>query len=345
MAESTTIAVDLAKTVFEIAVSHQAGRVAERHRVGREALLRFFAERQPATVLLEACGTAHHWARRLRGLGHQPVLLPPKDVRPYRRGNKTDRADAKALLEAWRDEELRPVPVKTVQQQALTALHRLRSGWVATRTARINSLRGLLRELGHTIPCGARHLVPHTRALIEDAEAGLPDPLRQTLAEACLEIRQCEERIAAVETQLRQLVREIPAAQHLLTIPGIGLITATALVAFVGDIRRFPSGRRFASYLGLTPREYSSGARRRLGQITKRGDAYLRMLLIHGGRAVVRVARSKPRSGRLWSWARDLHARRGYNVAAVGVANKLARVVWAVWRDGRDFIAQAPAQA
>jgi transposase len=339
--QPTTIAVDIAKTVFEIAVSHEIGKVAQRHRVGRDRFLRFFAQRESATVLLEASSSAHHWARALRELEHHPVLLPPKDVRPYRRGNKTDRADAKALLEAYRDEDLRPVPVKTLHQQTLTGLHRLRSAWLAARTARINTVRGILRELGHTIPLGARHVVPRTWALLEDAEPHVPDPLRLALAEACLEIRDLEQRLAAVEQQLRRLAREIPAVTHLLSIPGIGLVTSTALVAFVGDIRRFPTGRHFASYLGITPREHSSGTRRRLGGITKRGDTYLRMLLIHGARSVLWAAKRKPRPGRLRAWARDLEARRGHNVAAVGLANKLARIVWAVWKDGRDFAPEA----
>lgn len=176
MPHTPTIAVDIAKSVFEIAVSHEVGKVAQRHRVGRDRFFRFFAKRQSATVLLEASSSAHHWARALRELGHQPVLLPPKDVRPYRRSNKTDRADAKALLEAHRDEDLRPVPVKSVHQQTLTSLHRLRSAWLAARTARSNTVRGILREPGHTIPLGARHVVPRSWALLEDAEARVPDP-------------------------------------------------------------------------------------------------------------------------------------------------------------------------
>lgn len=341
MSESTTIAVDVAKSVFEIAVSHQAGKVAERRRVGRDRFLRFFAQRPPATILLEASSSAHHWARKLREHDHHPILLPPKDVRPYRRGNKTDRADAKALLEAFRNDELRPVPVKTVHQQALTSLHRLRSAWLATRVARLNTLRSLLRELGHTIPRGARHVVPRALALIEDAEAELSEALRLALAEACLEIRQLEERLATVEQDLHRLARQIPAAAHLRTIPGVGLITSTALVAFVGDIRRFPTGRHFAAYLGLTPREHSSGLRRRLGRITKRGDAYLRMLLVHGARSVLWASKRKPQPARLQDWARSLEARRGHNIAAVALANRLARIVWSVWKQGRDFAPQA----
>jgi len=181
-----TIAVDLAKSVFEIAVSRHPGKVAERYRLSRARLVRFFAKRELATVLLEACSSAHFWARELEKLGHQVVLLPPHLVRPYRRRHhKTDRADAKALLEAFRNAEIHPVPAKSVEQQTLASLHRLRSAWLATRTASINAVRGILRELGFTIPQGAAHVVPRVRELVDDAEQPLPEALRLTLTEAC----------------------------------------------------------------------------------------------------------------------------------------------------------------
>ncbi len=242
---------------------------------------------------MEACGSAHYWGRRIEALGHRVVLLPPHHVRPYVRGNKTDRTDAKGILEASRNEDIRPVPVKTVAQQVLTSLHRLRSGWMTERTARLNTLRGLLRELGVFIPVGAREVVPAVWALIEDADSDLPDALRPIFAEACHEIREIEARIKQVERQLEAMAEQLPSVEYLRTIPGIGLLTATALVAFIGDIRRFPSGRHLASYLGLTPREYSSGLKRNLGRISKRGDGYLRTLLIHGARSVLLHARKQ----------------------------------------------------
>ncbi len=251
-------------------------------------------------------------------------------MRPYVRGNKTDRTDAKGILEAYRNAALRPVPVKSVSQQSLTALHRFRAGWMKERTARLNALRGLLRELGVFIPMGAREVIPAVWAQIEDADSAIPAALRPVFAEACQEIRDIEARIKKVDHQLEALADEIPAVISLLTIPGIGLITATALVAFIGDIRRFPSGRHLASYLGLTPREFSSGLKRRLGRISKRGDGYLRTLLIHGARSVLVHAR-KQQPDRLRSWANDLAKTRAHNKAAVAVANKMARIVWAVW--------------
>ena len=336
--QSTTIAVDLAKNVFEIAVSRRPGKVAERQRLSRARFLPFFAERQPATVLPEATGSAHHWGRELEKLGHRPVLLPPRAVKSYRQGNKTDRTDTKSLLEAARNEEIRPVPLKTVAQQTMTSLHRLRSAWMATRTARINTVRGLLRELGLTIPLGSRKVVPAVIELASDPDSVVPAALRSMLGEACEEIGELEARIRSTERQLEALGKEIPAVGYLRSIPEIGLLTATALVALVGDVRRFPTARHFASYLGLTPREHSSGNVRRLGRISKRGDTYLRTLLTHGGRAVLRGAHIAIAPSRLHAWALEVQRRRNHNVAAIALANKLARIVWVVWRQERTYL-------
>jgi transposase len=339
--QSTIIAVDLAKSVFQIAVSHRPGQVAEAHRLTRSQFLRFFAERKPALVLLEACGTSHFWARQLQGIGHQVLLLPPHQIRPYVRGNKTDQADAKALLEAHRNDQIRCVPVKSVAQQTLTALHRLRSAWMGERTARINLVRGILRELGLPIAVGARHVIPRVLALVTEPAGELPEPLRLVLAEACQEIRDLETRVKTVEKQLRVLAAQMPVVERLQSIPGVGLLTATALVAFVGSVLRFPTGRHFASYLGLTPREHSSGLRRHLGTISKRGDPYLRKLLIHGARAALLAAKRPKQPDRLRTWALATETRRGHNKATVALANKLARIVWAVWRRDAAFESRA----
>jgi len=337
---STTIAVDVAKSVFEVAVSEQPGQVRERQRLSRERFRRFLTERPAATVLMEACGSAHHWARHAQAQGHRAVLVPPHVVRPYVLRNKTDRTDAKGLLEAFRNEDVHPVPVKSETQQALAALHRLRSTWLATRTARINTVRGVLREFGLILPLGAHHVVPHVRTLLEEADSGVPGLLRPALAAAVEEIRAIEARMRAVEQQLEAGAAQTLSVRQLRTIPGIGLLTATALVAAVGDVQRFPSARHFASYLGLTPREDSTGPRRRLGAISKRGDTYLRMLLIHGARAVLCHAKTKtaPPPDRLRAWALQVERLRGHNKAAVALANKLARIVWAVWRHSKDYV-------
>jgi transposase len=335
--KSTTIAVDVAKEVLEVAVSVRPGQVSQQKRLSRAGFLKFCTDQPPSTVLLEACGSAHYWGRQLQSLGHRVVLLPPHATRPYVFRNKTDRTDTRGLLEAYRNEDIHSVPVKSVSQQALTALHRLRSTWLSTRTARINTVRGLLREFGCTIPLGARHVLARVSALLADADSGVPEALRPALAAACIEIRDIEDRIRTVEAQLEALADQTPAVARLRSIPGIGLITATALVAFVGDVQRFPSGRHFASYLGLTPRERSSGLIRRLGAISKRGDVYLRMLLIHGARAVLWAARKRRTPDRLRAWALHLQETRGHNKAAVALANKLARIVWAVWKHDVDF--------
>jgi transposase len=336
--EHTTIAVDLAKSVFQVAVSHRVGHVDEERRLSRDRFLHFFAQQAPATVVLEACGSAHYWARQLQPFGHAVRLLPPHDVRPYVRRNKTDRTDAKGLLEANRNEAIYPVPVKTIEHQAIASLHRLRSTWLATRTARLNTIRGLLREFGIFIPVGAHHVVPRVRPLLMEPTE-LPVLLRTAVAAACDEIEILETNMRVVERQLAALAPELPDAVLLQTIPGVGLITATALVALVADIRRFPSGRRFASFLGLTPRETSSALRRRLGAISKQGDVYLRMLLSHGARSFLWHAKAATPPTMLQRWALHLEQRRGHNVATVAVANKLARIVWAVWTSQQPFTA------
>jgi transposase len=336
--QSTTIAVDLAKNIYEIAISRHAGKVAERHRLSRSRLLRFFAQQPSSKVLMEACGSAHFWAREFQKLGHEVMLLPPHLVRPYRRlYRKTDRADAKALLEASRNEEIRPVPIKTVEQQSLKSLHRLRSAWLTTHTARINAVRGLLRELGYFIPQGSHHVVPRVRALIAATDNDLPEPMRRALGEACEELEELRRRRTDIDQQLKALAPSVPAVEHLMSVPGIGILSATALVAFVSEIHRFPSGRHLASYLGLTPREHSSGQRRRLGHISKQGDRYLRRLLIHGARSCLLAAKRMRDPHPLYRWALDVQQRRGTRRAAVAVANKMARIAWQVWRQDRDF--------
>jgi transposase len=328
--KATTIAVDVAQAVLEVAVSHRPGQVASRHRLRRSEVLSYFAQQPEATVLLEACGSASFWAREIEKLGHHAVLLPPQHVRRYRTRNKTDRADAKALLEAFRNEEIRAVPAKTSAQQTLAALHRLRSAWLGTRTARLNTIRGLLREQGLPIPAGARRVVPQTLAWVQDSESPLSSALRFVLFEACSEVRELDERLHKVEVQLEALAKQTPLAVRLRSVPGVGLLTATAIAGFVGDLARFPTGRHFASYLGLTPREHSSGSIRRLGAISKRGDTYLRMLLAHGARSVLAAAPRQTHPDRLRSWALDLASRGGHNKATIALANKLARITWAV---------------
>jgi transposase len=337
MQKDTLVSVDIAKEVFEVGVSDRPGHVARRERPRRPSFLALMAQLPASTVVMEACGSAHYWGRRIEELGHVVVLLPPQYVRPYVLRNKTDRTDVDALLEAYRNHQIRPVPIKTVTQQVLGAMHRLRSGWLGERTRRINALRGLLRELGFFIPEGRKHVLPDAWEIIQDPDSNLPEALRPSLAALCEEIVSLSTRIEEIERQLEALAKQLPVIARLRSVPGIGLLTATALYAFVGDISRFPSARHLASYLGLTPREYSSGLRRRLGRISKRGDAYLRQLLIHGARAILWHAKRMKQPDRLRSWALRLEKKIGHNKAAVALANKLARLAWAVWKSDRDF--------
>lgn len=338
---TTTVAVDLAKSVFELAVSDGQGRVTERKRLSREGFSRFFVNRPPCRIVMEACGTAHHWARTFQALGHEVKLLPPQHVRPYVRRNKTDRADAAALLEADRCGDILPVPVKSEGQQSLQGLHRVRSGWMATRTARINEVRGLLREFGFDLPQGPSAVMERAPPWLADETVSIPPALRQALSEVMAEILELDTRIEKLEKQLREQAKQRPAVQRLMAVPGIGLLIATALVAAVGGMEAFRDGRHLAAWLGLTPKESSSGNRRRLGRISKRGDPYLRTLLIHGARSALNAALMKSNAGkeltRLQRWAVDLAARVGHNKAACALANKLARIAFAVVKLGRDF--------
>jgi transposase len=330
---ATTVAIDLAKDVFELGYEDVDGRVVARKRLRRSAFAKALVNVPPLTVVMEACGSAHHWGRRFERLGHRVLLLPAQHCKPFVRGNKTDRSDVAGLLTAHRLGGITPVPLKTEEQQGVQALHRLREHHKHQRTASINALRGLLREFGVVIPAGAAKVRPATLAALEDGDNGIPMALRHRLAELLDEIGAHGEAMQRIESDLAEFARRDLRSQRFQAAVGVGLITATALSASQGDLDRFPSGRHFASSLGLTPKEFSSGGTRRLGKLTRRGDIYLRTLLIHGARSLLQGATLKRRQGkpidRLSEWALDLCARIGRNKAACAVANKLARRLWA----------------
>lgn len=339
--DATTVGVDLAKNVFQIAVADSRGLIVERHRLSRARFEVFFGNRPSCRIVMEACGSAHHHARRLRSAGHDVILLPAQYVRAYVRRNKTDAADAAALIEAARCRDIRPVPIKSVDQQAIQQLHRLRTQWMQARTARINFLRGTLREFGVAVPLGVARALEAVRTAIAAPDGAVPALLHGSLLEVLAEIDALEERCRNVERELARLNEQDPVVQRLLQIPGVGPLTATAMRASVVDVQRFASGRHFASWLGITSHEHSSGERRRLGRISKQGDPYLRTMLIHGARAVLNAARAAKARGkpvdRLRTWALQIHERSGHNKAAVALANKLARILWATWRYERTF--------
>lgn len=346
---ATTVAVDLAKNVFQVAVADRHWKVIERARLTRSQFERWFDNREVGTVVMEACGSAHHFARWLTGRGFDVKLLPAQYVRAYVKRNKTDAADAAALLEAARANDIKPVGVKSIEQQALQALHRTREAWKSTRTRRINTLRGFCREFGLVVPEGAATGLAQMARYLADEQSGLPAMLRSSMRLMLDEIRLMEARMAQLETQLAEVAKHSPACQMLLTVPGIGLITSTAMVAAVGNPGSFDSGRRYASFLGLTPREYSSGNTRYLGRISKKGDRYIRTLLTHGARSVLRSATVARRAGRemdrLKSWALEVQGRTNHNKAACALANKLARIAWAVWVKQETYRGQALAAA
>lgn len=338
---TVTIAVDLAKHVFELAVAGPTGSIRQRKRLSRAQFEAFWGTQAPCRVVMEACASSHFWARHLLARGFDVVLLPPHYVKPYRRRNKTDRADCEALLEADRCAGMKPVAIKSEDQQAIIALHRVRSQWLATRTARINTMRALLHEFGIVTPAGAKRFMNELHPLLSRKHEELPARVRCTVSVLWIEARDLEQRIDAIEAELEEIARQQPAIQSLMRIAGLGLVSASALYATIGDIHTFKSGRQLACWLGLTPRESSSGGRRRLGRISKQGDPYLRMLLIHGARAALHAARRREAADKpltqLQAWAlrraRDAHPNR----AAVALANKLARIAWAVWYHGREF--------
>lgn len=337
----TTVGVDLAKNLFQLVGADEQYRVCSRQRFSRSKFSRWMANLPPCRVVMEACGSAHYWARVLQGYGHEVKLLPAQHVRAYVRRNKTDAADAAAMIEASRCEEIRSVPIKTAEQQAMQHLHRLRTQWQQTRTARINAMRGLLREFGIDVPLGAVRGLAVIREALEDAENGLPNVLRSGVSVLLSEVTDLESKIKRVDADMETMSEEDTIVQRLREVPGVGPLTATAARVAISDIHRFASGRHLASWMGLTACEHSSGETRRLGRISKRGDPYLRQLLIHGARSVLHWAKRAMTQGReldrLRRWAVQTEQRIGTNKAVVALANKLARILWATWKHDRPF--------
>jgi transposase len=333
--QAITIGLDIAKSVFQVHGVDARGRVVLRKRLARGKVLEFFANLPRCVIGLEACGGAHHWARELIGLGHDARLMPPQYVKPYVKTNKHDAADAEACCEAVQRPSMRFVPVKTEAQQATLMLHRVRDQLIGQRTASINALRGHLAELGIVAAqrqAGLRQLL---EILGEVEDERIPPPARELLQLLAAQIRELEAKIAGLDRRLVAITRTDPICRSLVAVPGVGPVIATAFSATVPDARMFHSGRHLAAWLGLVRRQHATaGKERRLG-ISKRGDGYLRRQLIHGARAVVRVSRG--RTGKLWSWIGGLLTRRPFNVVVAAVANKLARILWAMLSRGDAY--------
>jgi transposase len=331
--ELNVIAMDIAKKVFQLHwIDNEAGSI-EQLKLRRAQVLSWFANREPACVVMEACGGAHEWGRELMKLGHDVRLLPPKMVRPFVHRNKTDAADAQGIWTASHQPGMRFVPVKNEAQQVVLALHRLRAQLMKMRIMQTNELRGLLYEFGIVLPEGHRTLLKELPAALIEAQTRLPAMFIDSLGEQVRRITQLEVDIGAIERRLSQQLRETPACTTIAEIPGVGLLTATAIVASMGTPAAFRSAREFAAWIGLVPRQTGTGGRVRQLGISKRGDAYLRTLLMHGARAI--VARSKTAPS--WPWLAELLKRRPYSVAVAAVANKLARTIWAVLARGQAW--------
>ena len=329
------VGIDLAKQVFQIHGVDSQEKVVLRKQLRRAQMLSYFKELAPCLIGMEACSSAHYWARELQKLGHTVKLMAPQFVKPYVKSNKNDANDAEAICEAIARPTMRFVAIKSIAQQDIQAVHRIRSELVQQRTAKVNQIRGLLAEYGIVVGQRIDVLRKSLPLLVEDAENGLTPDFRGLLEGLQQDLTALDTRVDELDKKIKTLASSNEDAKRLQQIPGIGPITATALVCAIGDGKQFKRGRDLAAWLGLTPRQNSSGGKDRLLGISKRGDAYLRTLLIHGARAVLKVASQKddPRS----RWLQSLCGRRNKNIAAVALANKNARIVWALLTKKTDY--------
>ena len=329
----TTIGVDLAKSVFQVHGVDDRGQVVVRTQLRRDQVAVFFANLPACLVGMEACGSAHHWARKLQGFGHEVRLISPQFVKPYVKSNKNDAADAEAICEAVARPNMRFVPIKTVEQQAVLSVHRVRQGFVKARTAQANQIRGLLTEFGLVLPQGITNVFRRVPQLIDGA-ADLPASMRQLIDRLLENMKVLDRRVKEFEAQIKAWHQSSELSRKLEKIPGIGPLAASALVASIADARSFKNGRQVAAWLGLVPKQDSSGGKPKLLGMSKRGDTYLRTLLIHGARSAIVAAQRK---GKPNVWLSGLLTRRHPNVAAVALANKNARTIWALLAHEREF--------
>jgi len=329
---ATTYGLDIAKRVCQVYwVDAQTGEVANR-RFARDEVIQFLARRPAGRVALEACGSAHWWARKIKALGHEVVLLHARFTRPFVQTNKTDAADARAIWTAVHQPGMRTVAAKTEHQQAMLSLHRMRSLLVKFRTMQVNQLRSMLYEFGATFRTGRAAGLTEIRERMAELEAALPPTILLNLQEQLRRVEGFERDIDQLEKRIGVCHRDDAECRAIAEVPGIGRLTATALVATMGDAGAFKSGREFASFIGLVPRQNGTGGKVRLGSISKRGDAYLRTLLIHGARSVLYHAKAAPTP-----WQKGIQERRPGNVATVALANKMARTAWAIMAHGKSY--------
>lgn len=335
-----TVGIDLGKNKMHVVALDTAGHVVERRVCNSRAALGRYLAKQPACrVAMEACAGAHYVGRKASTLGHDATLLPAQYVRAYMKSQKNDYADAEAIAEAASRPTMRQVPIKPVSQQEIQLMHRQRSGWVSQRTETANRIRGMLLEFGVTIPTGIRKLRNELPFVLEDGENGVPDRTRALLNELWRDLMQLDERIDWITNELEKTARQDPHARALLDVPGVGPVVATGLIAAVGDARAFRRGRDLSAWMGLVPKQHSTGGKTRLLGITKHGNRYLRTLLLHGARAVVRHAHR--RTDNLGAWIKKLQQTKSTNEVVVALANKLTRAMWVVLRYKASFRAEA----
>lgn len=330
----SAIGIDLAKNTFSLHGVDEHGKVFLKKTVSRNKLILTLANVPPCLIGMEACSGSHYWAREISKLGHDVRIMAPKFVIPYRKGGKNDNNDAAAICEAVTRPDMRFVPAKSAEQQAVLSLHRVRQGLITQRTALINQLRGLLTEFGVVIPKGRHQTHDYVPDILEDGENGLPPLARELINDVWQRYRATCEEVLSADRKISALARESEQASRLLTIPGVGELVATAMVASV-DPKQFENSRQVAAWLGLTPRQYTTGGHIRLGRITKQGDNYLRMCLVHGARAVIANLRDK--QDKVSCWIRELVARRGYKRAIVAVAARNARLIWTLLVKQEDY--------
>jgi transposase len=333
--ELDKVGIDLGKTVFHLAALNKAGETVVRKKFSRSQLLRFTANLQVRMIGMEACGGAHYLARALRDQGHDVRLMPAQYVKPFVKTNKNDYIDAEAIAEALDRPRMRYVPIKSDDQLDMQSLHRVRSRWVKSRTSLVNQIRGLLLERGITIRKGRRHAEATLPAVLEDAEINMSGTLRFMLAQLLSELRQLTSQIAGIDQTIQRGADEQEACQRLMAIPGVGPITATAIVAAIGNGAEFRKARSFSAWLGLVPGEYTTGGKQKLLGISKRGNVYLRQLLVHGARAILQC-REKQSPG-MSVWLGKLVARAHPNVVTIALANKMARTAWALLSHGETY--------
>ena len=331
----TRIGIDLAKHVFQLHGVESTGKVLVRKQLRRAQMLAYFSKLPPCLIGMEACGSAHYWARELSKLGHDVRIMAPQFVKPYVKSGKNDANDAEAICEAVSRPNMRFVPIKTVEQQVMQTEHRIRARLIRARTALSNEIRGLLAELGIIVPASMGKLRRAVPEILEDGDNGLPGNFRHLVARLGEELREVDDNIAVYDARMAQVAREDRRIKRLLDVEGIGPVVASALVSAVGDARQFSKGRDMAAWLGLTPRQHSSGGKNRLGKISKRGDTYVRTLLIHGARAALNAAKNKE-DGRS-RWVMGLVTRRNKNIATVALANKNARIAWSILSRGESY--------